>query len=61
MNPREGSYLGLSTGGFHQLAYTEWGAPGAERTVVCVHGLTRNGRDFEGCGIPVIDPFEVSS
>lgn len=47
MNPREGSYLGLSTGGFHQLAYTEWGAPGAERTVVCVHGLTRNGRDFD--------------
>lgn len=44
---REGSYLGLSTGGFHRLAYTEWGPADAARTVVCWHGLTRNGRDFD--------------
>ena len=29
------------------LSYAEWGDPDAERTVVCVHGLTRNGRDFD--------------
>lgn len=33
--------------GFHRLAYTEWGSEQAERTVVCVHGLSRNGRDFD--------------
>jgi len=33
------------------LSYANWGADcgaaGAARTVVCVHGLTRNGRDFD--------------
>jgi pimeloyl-ACP methyl ester carboxylesterase len=29
------------------LSYADWGAPGKARTVVCVHGLTRNGRDFD--------------
>ena len=30
-----------------RLAFTEWGSLAAERTVVCVHGLTRNSRDFD--------------
>lgn len=30
-----------------ELGYVEWGAAGAARTVVCVHGLTRNARDFD--------------
>ena len=32
-----------------RLHYTEWGGDtaGAARTVVCVHGLTRNARDFD--------------
>lgn len=38
---------GLSLSGFHRVAYREWGAADAKRTLVCVHGLTRNGRDFE--------------
>lgn len=29
----------------HKISYTEWGA--GERIAVCVHGLTRNGRDFD--------------
>jgi pimeloyl-ACP methyl ester carboxylesterase len=33
--------------GFHRLTYTQWGAPDATRVVICVHGLTRNGRDFD--------------
>ena len=36
-----------SEGGSHELSFTDWGAPEAARTVVCVHGLTRNGRDFD--------------
>jgi pimeloyl-ACP methyl ester carboxylesterase len=30
-----------------RLAYWAWGAADAERTVVCVHGLSRQGRDFD--------------
>lgn len=40
-------FLGLAPGGFHKLAYTEWGNPDDPCPVVCVHGLTRNGRDFD--------------
>jgi len=29
------------------LSYADWGRPGTARTVVCAHGLTRNGRDFD--------------
>jgi len=39
--------LGLSTSGFHELSYTEWGDPDSAHLVVCVHGLTRNARDFD--------------
>ena len=30
-----------------ELAYLDWGEQGASRTVVCVHGLTRNAHDFD--------------
>ncbi len=33
--------------GWHRIAYAEWGNREAEHTVVCAHGLTRNGRDFD--------------
>lgn len=33
--------------GVHTVAYTEWGRVDAARRVLCVHGLTRNGRDFD--------------
>jgi len=29
------------------MAYWQWGNPQAEHTVVCVHGLSRQGRDFD--------------
>jgi pimeloyl-ACP methyl ester carboxylesterase len=32
------------------LGWREWGPPAAARTVVCVHGLTRNAADFAGLG-----------
>jgi pimeloyl-ACP methyl ester carboxylesterase len=47
MTTRVGSIRCLSAAGFHRLSYTEWGPPDAARTVVCVHGLTRLGSDFE--------------
>jgi pimeloyl-ACP methyl ester carboxylesterase len=36
----------LGPHGFHSIAYTDWGSSDA-RVVVCVHGLTRNARDFD--------------
>jgi pimeloyl-ACP methyl ester carboxylesterase len=44
---RQDDFLGLSTGGFHRVAYTEWGSRRERRVAMCVHGLTRNGRDFD--------------
>ena len=44
---QEKAFLGLSAAGFHRTVYYEWGSVDAPRTVVCVHGLTRNGRDFD--------------
>lgn len=43
----EDSLLGLSIAGFHRISYTEWGDQTADRVVVCAHGLSRNGRDFD--------------
>jgi pimeloyl-ACP methyl ester carboxylesterase len=33
--------------GQHRMAYWRWGDPLAAKVVVCVHGLTRQGRDFD--------------
>ncbi|MDM0108417.1 alpha/beta hydrolase [Variovorax sp. J22R24] len=37
----------LGHGGFRRLAYAEWGSENATRTVLCVHGVSRTGRDFD--------------
>jgi pimeloyl-ACP methyl ester carboxylesterase len=44
---RTGRILGLSKSGFHEVAYVEWGTEDADNVVICVHGLTRQGRDFD--------------
>lgn len=31
----------------HRMAFWSWGDPGAGHLVVCVHGLSRQGRDFD--------------
>lgn len=35
------------TDGGHRMAYWEWGDPGNPHVVVCSHGLSRQGRDFD--------------
>ena len=35
-----------ATGG-HRMAYWQWGDPSASHLVLCAHGLTRQGRDFD--------------
>src|SRR5574343_580282 len=37
----------IGPAGLHRMAYTEWGAHDNPRVLICVHGLTRNGRDFD--------------
>ena len=34
-------------GGLHRLAYWQWGETDNPSVVMCVHGLTRTGRDFD--------------
>ncbi len=42
------NFLGQSPAGFHKVVYAEWGeATPDQSTTICVHGLTRNGRDFD--------------
>jgi len=33
--------------GGHRMAYWQWGRSGSAHVVLCVHGLTRQGRDFD--------------
>jgi pimeloyl-ACP methyl ester carboxylesterase len=44
---RRGSVQCLSSGQLHRMAYTEWGDAANPRVLVCAHGLSRNGRDFD--------------
>jgi pimeloyl-ACP methyl ester carboxylesterase len=37
----------LDTRGLHSMAYWEWGDAANPRVLVCAHGLTRQGRDFD--------------
>jgi pimeloyl-ACP methyl ester carboxylesterase len=60
MAMRERSYLSLGAHGFHRLAYSEWGARGGPRVAICVHGLTRNGRDFDFLAQGLEDHYRVA-
>ncbi|TFY99364.1 alpha/beta hydrolase [Ramlibacter henchirensis] len=41
--------------GAHRMAYWSWGAEDAGRVVVCVHGLSRQGRDFDVLAASLVD------
>jgi pimeloyl-ACP methyl ester carboxylesterase len=45
--PRRRSVLCASPAGLHRMAYREWGDPRNRDVLVCVHGLTRSGQDFD--------------
>jgi pimeloyl-ACP methyl ester carboxylesterase len=48
--PRARQFRGLAPSGFHRVVYYEWGAADNPHVVVCVHGVGRNGRDFDVLG-----------
>lgn len=45
-------------GGTHKIAFYEWGNPYAP-PIVCVHGLTRNGRDFDYLARALTEHYRV--
>ncbi|WP_144633652.1 alpha/beta fold hydrolase [Bordetella genomosp. 13] len=47
LEPRLDYVTCASPAGLHRMAYWEWGDPANDQVVVCVHGLTRTGRDFD--------------
>lgn len=47
LKPRFDEVQALGPHGFTRIAYAEWGPRDAAQVVVCVHGLTRNKRDFD--------------
>ena len=49
----------ITPGGLHQLAYTEWGDPAGRRVLVCVHGLSRCGRDFDSLARALSSHYRV--
>jgi pimeloyl-ACP methyl ester carboxylesterase len=57
--PRFDSVQCLSPAGLHRMAYAEWGDPRNPRVLVCVHGLTRLGRDFDRLARALADVYRV--
>jgi pimeloyl-ACP methyl ester carboxylesterase len=47
LEPTLNYHLCPDAAGGHRMAYWQWGNPLASQVVVCVHGLTRQGRDFD--------------
>jgi pimeloyl-ACP methyl ester carboxylesterase len=45
--------------GFHRMRYVEWGDPSNKRVLICVHGLTRSGRDFDYLAQALSDQYRV--
>jgi pimeloyl-ACP methyl ester carboxylesterase len=58
-SPRIHDFLSLSAHGFHRVVYREWGEPANPRVLVCVHGLTRNGRDFDTLAAALADRLRI--
>ena len=46
-SPRLQQVQCLGSQGLHRMAYWEWGDPANPRVLVCAHGLSRQGRDFD--------------
>lgn len=43
----------------HRMAYWQWGDDANPRVLVCVHGLTRQGRDFDTLARAMADRYRV--
>jgi pimeloyl-ACP methyl ester carboxylesterase len=59
VEPRRRSVLCASPAGLHRIAYREWGDPRNRDVLVCVHGLTRSGRDFDELARALFGQFRI--
>ena len=49
----------ISASGLHRMAYWEWGDARNPRVLVCVHGLSRQGRDFDTLARDLCSDYRV--
>ena len=49
----------LSPAGLHQMVYQEWGDPANDRTLICVHGLTRVSNDFDALAQAMANDYRI--
>ena len=49
----------LDTRGLHRMAYWEWGDAANPRVLLCVHGLSRQGRDFDALAQDLSTEYRV--
>ncbi|SOY44197.1 D-(-)-3-hydroxybutyrate oligomer hydrolase [Cupriavidus taiwanensis] len=59
VSPRLGFVQCISQAGLHRMAYHEWGDPANPRVLVCAHGLTRTGRDFDAVASALCGEYRV--
>lgn len=57
--PRLAHVLVGRDSGVYRMAYREWGEPDNPRVLICAHGLTRNGRDFEYLAQALAGDFRI--
>lgn len=57
--PRLNNVQCLGASGLHRMAYWEWGERSNPRVLVCVHGLARQGRDFDTLAQRLSDRYRV--
>jgi len=57
--PRLNHVQCLDTRGLHRMAYWEWGDSANPRVLVCAHGLSRQGRDFDTLAQALCDVYRV--
>ena len=59
LGPRQGAVRCPDPHGHHVTRWVEWGAPDSPRAVLCLHGLTRSGRDFDTLAQALAPQFRV--
>ena len=57
--PRLNHVQCLDSRGLHRIAYWEWGNAANPRVLICVHGLARQGRDFDTLAAELCGEYRV--
>lgn len=49
----------VSPAGLHRMSYKEWGDPQNPKVLICAHGITRVGDDFDALASALMDEYRV--